>query len=240
VSAWLSRRWHSVQDPASPFWHAAAALGAIAFAASAFHFAHHQQPVLDEGTYLYKGLLFARGVYRPFQPDGPWTNHMPLSFWIPGKVQQWFGPGLDVGRYFSIVAALVMLVGLWLLVRRVADQRWAAAAVWAFAAMPAAAKIYSLAISQATVAAMLVWVLALIAKERPTKGRLALGGLLAGLMVMTRLNMVIAWALIGLFVSWAWPRRSAWFWGASLAVILGMHALYWPRIVWLWARWAPW
>ncbi len=240
MSAWLSRRWHSVQDPASPFWHAAAALGAIAFAASAFHFAHHQQPVLDEGTYLYKGLLFARGVYRPFQPDGPWTNHMPLSFWIPGKVQQWFGPGLDVGRYFSIVAALVMLVGLWLLVRRVADQRWAAAAVWAFAAMPAAAKIYSLAISQATVAAMLVWVLALIAKERPTKGRLALGGLLAGLMVMTRLNMVIAWALIGLFVSWAWPRRSAWFWGASLAVILGMHALYWPRIVWLWARWAPW
>lgn len=235
----LFRRWRDRLNEENPVWKAVAALGMVVFAAVAFHFAHHQQPVLDEGTYLYKGLLFAQGVYRPFQPDGPWTNHMPLSFLIPGKVQQWFGPGLDVGRYFSIVAAVVMLLGLWLLVRRLSDRRWAAAAVWAFAAMPAAAKIYSLAVSQALVAAMLVWVVALLADERPAKWQLALSGLLAGLMVMTRLNMVIAWTLIGLFVTWAWPRRSLWFWGASLVVVLGLHAVYWPRIVWLWARWLP-
>ena len=213
--------------------------GMVVFGAAAFHFAHHQQPVLDEGTYLYKGLLFARGVYRPFQSNGPWTNHMPLSFLVPGYVQKWFGPGLDVGRYFSIVAAVVMLLGVWLLVRRLSDRRWAAVAVWAFVAMPAAAKIYSLAVSQALVAAMFVWALALVADERPAPRQLALGGALAGLMVMTRLNMVVAWALIGLFLTWAWPRRSVWFWGSSLAVILSLHALYWPRIVWLWARWLP-
>ncbi len=226
-------------DEKSPLWHFVAAGGVAAFAAVAAYFAHHQQPVLDEGTYLYKGLLFARGVYRPLQPNGPWTNHMPLSFLIPGYVQKWFGPGLDVGRYFSVAAAVVMLVGLWLLVRRLTDRRWAAAVVWAFVAMPSAARVYSLAISQPLVAAMFVWVLALIADERPARWQLALSGLLAGVMVMTRLNMAMAWGLVGLWATWLWRRRSVWFWGASLAVVLGLHAVYWPRIVWLWARWLP-
>ncbi len=223
----------------SRFWEALAVSGAAVFAAEALYYARHQRPVIDEGTYLYKGLLFARGVYRPFQPNGPWMNHMPLSFLIPGYVQKWFGPGLDVGRYFSVVTALVMLVGLWALIRRLADRRWAAAAVWAFAAMPAAAKIYSLAVSQALAAAMFVWALTLVADEEGAAWRLAVGGLLAGVMVMTRLNMVIAWGLMGLFLTRAWPRRSIWFWGTSLAVILGLHALYWPRMAWVWARWLP-
>ncbi len=233
------RRWRAVWNEESPLWNLVAAGGVAAFAAVAGYFAHHQQPVLDEGTYLYKGLLFARGVYRPLQPNGPWSNHMPLSFLIPGYVQKWFGPGLDVGRYFAISAAVVMLLGLWLLVRRLTDRRWAAAAVWAFVAMPTAARVYSLAISQPLVAAIFVWVLALMADERPARWQLALSGLLAGLMVMTRLNMAIAWGLVGLFVTWLWRRRSVWFWGASLVVVLGLHALYWPRIVWLWARWLP-
>jgi len=217
----------------------AAVLGGIVFLIAALHFAHHQHPVIDEGTYLYKGLLFARGVYRPFQPNGPWMNHMPLSFLIPGYVQAWFGPGLDVGRYFSVFMALLMLAGLWALTRQLAGKWWAGAAVWAFAAMPAAEKIYSLAISQVIVAAMLVWILALLADEQGKRWRLATAGLLAGIMSVTRLNMIAAWVILGLFVSLEWKRRSIWFWATSLAVVLGVHALYWPRIVWLWARWLP-
>ncbi len=217
----------------------AAVLGGIVFLIAALHFAHHQHPIIDEGTYLYKGLLFARGVYRPFQPNGPWMNHMPLSFLIPGYVQAWFGPGLEAGRYFSVFVALLMLTGLWVLTRQVAGKWWASAAVWAFAAMPAAGKVYSLAVSQVIVAAMLVWVLALLADERGEWWRLAAAGVLAGVMVVTRLNMAIAWVVLGLFVSWEWKKRSVWFWATSLAVVLGVHALYWPRIVWLWARWLP-
>ena len=216
-----------------------AVLGGIVFLIAALHFAHHQHPVIDEGTYLYKGLLFARGVYHPFQPNGPWMNHMPLSFLIPGYVQAWFGPGLDVGRYFSVFMALVMLAGLWVLTHQLAGKWWASAAVWAFAATPAAEKIYSLAISQVIVAAMLVWVLALLADEQGKWWRLAAAGVLAGIMAVTRFNMIAAWVILDLFVSLEWKKRSVWFWATSLVVVLGVHALYWPRIVWLWARWLP-
>ncbi len=217
----------------------AAVLGGIVFLIAALHFAHHQHPVIDEGTYLYKGLLFARGVYRPFQPNGPWMNHMPLSFLIPGYVQAWFGPGLDVGRYFSVLMALVMLAGLWVLTRHLAGKWWAGAVVWAFAAMPAAEKIYSLAVSQVMVAAMLVWILALLADEKGKWWRLAAAGVLAGIMGVTRFNMIAAWVILGLFVSLEWKKQSVWFWAASLAVVFSVHALYWPRIMWLWARWLP-
>ena len=239
MRAVLLKHLRKLRAGQSRFWEALAVSGAMVFAAEALYYAHHQEPVIDEGTYLYKGLLFATGTYRPFQPNGPWMNHMPLSFLIPGYVQKWFGPGLDVARYFSVLLAVVMLAGTWAFVRQLANRRWATASVWAFAAMPAAAKIYSLAISQVLVAAMFAWTLALLADEEAKPWRLAAAGLLTGTMVMTRLNMVVAWGLLGVFTTLIWRRRSAWFWGTSLLVILGVHALYWPRIVWLWARWLP-
>ena len=50
--------------------------------------------VLDEGLYFEKGYLFAQGKYEPFEDYGPLTNHMPLSFMIPGWAQNIFGAGL--------------------------------------------------------------------------------------------------------------------------------------------------
>ena len=66
---------------------AAAIAGAFVFLFQAVHFAHIQESILDEGLYLVKGYMFASGRYIPFQPDGPWTNQMPLSYFIPGYIQ---------------------------------------------------------------------------------------------------------------------------------------------------------
>ena len=52
----------------------------------AWKFAHSLESVLDEGAYLFKGLMFVRGQYVPFQDYGPLTNHMPLSFLTYGLV----------------------------------------------------------------------------------------------------------------------------------------------------------
>jgi hypothetical protein len=64
-----------------------ALIGAGLYLLHSWASAHGQASVLDEGLYLYKGYLFASGRYWPFADNGPWTNHMPLSFFIPGWIQ---------------------------------------------------------------------------------------------------------------------------------------------------------
>ncbi len=60
------------------------AVGILLFSIHLVINAHFQVPVLDEGLYLYKGLLFVSGRYQPFQDYGPLTNQMPFAFLIPG------------------------------------------------------------------------------------------------------------------------------------------------------------
>jgi hypothetical protein len=95
-----------------------AALGALLYFLQLIHFSQTQESVLDEGAYLYKGLLFVSGQYSLYQPYGPWSNHMPLAFLIPGVVQVLFGPGILAGRAFAILLAMFTLLGIWILARR--------------------------------------------------------------------------------------------------------------------------
>ena len=88
-----------------------AVLGGIWFLIQTIIYALTQESILDEGAYLYKGYLFATGQYVPYQAYGPWTNHMPLSFMIPGWIQLILGPGLRTGRYFAIAMAGLLLIG---------------------------------------------------------------------------------------------------------------------------------
>jgi hypothetical protein len=66
-------------------------LGVVWYAVQSFYYAQIIVPTLDESSYLYKGYLFAEGIYRPFQDYGPWTNKMPLAFLIPGWAQALLG-----------------------------------------------------------------------------------------------------------------------------------------------------
>ena len=106
----------------------AALLGAGVYLIQAWSYAHSQASVMDEGLYLYKGFLFTEGVYPPFQDFGPLTNHMPLSFLVPGAFQQTFGPGLRTGRFAALALGMLMLLGLWLAGKPLGG-RWVAAPV---------------------------------------------------------------------------------------------------------------
>ena len=212
-----------------------------------FRYAHFQDSVLDEGAYTYKGWLFASGQYTPYQPYGPWTNHMPLAFLSWGAFQQLFGPGLRTARYAAVFLAMLLLLGMVILARRSGGRWWGAALPWIFALNPAILRMYSVAVSQILVAFLLVWTLVLVLPGRePGKNRpralwmLVAGGILSGIMLLTRINMLVVPPLVILYVFWQYGVKAG-FWAgiACLLTVLIGHALYWPDILQLWAMRLP-
>ena len=219
---------------------ALAMLGAFLYLLQAWYYARYQISLLDEGAYLLKGLLFATRQYRPFESNGPWSNHMPLSFLIPGYAQLLFGAGLRTGRYVMIFSGLLALVGLWVVTRRLGNSWWAALAVWGVVLNPAVIKHYSLANSQALVAAFLVWSLALILGGDRSLWQLLAGAALAGFLMMTRLNMAPLVGLAVLYIAWEYGWRTALLAAlAGFAPVILLHAWYWPGILVVWARFVP-
>lgn len=218
----------------------ASLLGAGVYAIQAWGHVFGQTSVLDEGLYLYKGLLFATGRYWPFQDFGPWTNHMPLSFMIPGWIQVAFGPGIRTGRYFALILVAIMLIGVWILGCRLGGRWWGAGAVWMVALNPFLVKVYSQAISQGLVAAMLVWVLVLTLGAGRSRWQLIAGSTLVGIVVMTRINMLPVWPLLVAYIYWQHGPKMAFLslLAGSLVLVIG-HAILWPGILKLWADWLP-
>lgn len=218
----------------------AALLGGLYFLGQAVLQAHAQASVLDEGAYLYKGYLFATGQYKPYQPYGPWTNHMPLSFLIPGYLQLWLGLGLRTARYAAIGLAFIGLLAFWLTARRLAGPWWAAGLVWVVAYNPALVKLYSISASQGLVFCLLGIALALtLGKTRPT-WQVTLGAVFAGLLLMTRINMSPVYALLLVYIFWQHGKVAGyWAAGVSLALLLGLHLYYAPGIFEFWGKQLP-
>ncbi len=231
-----------------------ALIGLALFAAQMWAFVHSQYSVLDEGLYLYKGLLLASGQYTPFQDNGVWMNQMPLSYLIPGWIQLTFGPGLVTGRMFAFTLSLFAVLGLYLTSRRLGGGWVAALLVWALALNPAAMRMTAMAASQGLVAALLAWTMFLTLGPGRKNWQLFLGGLLAGATAMVRINLIPLLPLLVLYVffenrsSPKFPgfghlgeagRGSFWLLAGMLLSFGGVHLLYWPNILRLWARWLP-
>ncbi len=215
-------------------------IGGLVFFAHLWGHAHGQQSVIDEGLYLYKGYLFASGRYIPFEDLGPWTNHMPLSFFIPGWVQQIFGLGIRTGRYYAIGLGILRMLGLWVVSRRLGGRWLAAGAIWIVALNPVLVKKYSQAVSQGLVATMLVWVMVFTLGERRRIWQLIVGSMLAGTIVLTRINLVPVLPLLIGYIFWQHGKRAGLISSAAgLLVVTVGHAIYWPEILKIWAKWLP-
>lgn len=219
---------------------AAVFLGLVTYLLIAIHFVHYQEVVMDEGAYLYKGWLFIKGIYRPFQPYGPWTNKMPLSFLIYGVAQEFLGPGLATGRYFSVAASAIAIGGTALLLFRLASPMWAAIGTWSLVAMVALGRVYALAVSESIGAALLIWSLIALLREAPSPLMLFLGGLLAGSALVFRLNLLPLSLFALVFPLWAYGwRRAKYAWLGTILIPMLIHLIYWPDILRLWAPWFP-
>jgi len=215
-------------------------IGVIFYVAQSWYFANSLDSIGDEGSYLYKGYMFARGDYYPFQENTFWTNKAPLSFLIPGYIQLWFGPGLREARYFAIFLGLLMMIAVWITARRLAGKIWAALAVWVFALSLAQISVYSEAVSQGLVACLMAWMFALTLGENRPLWQLVLGSALAMLVVMTRQNMAVVPALLVGYIFWQHGTKAGgWALATSAFVFIAFHVLYWPGILLIWARWLP-
>jgi len=215
-------------------------IGLALYIAQSWYFVHSLDSIGDEGSYLYKGYMFARGDYFPFQEYTFWTNKAPLAFLIPGYIQLWFGPGLRVARYFAMLLSILMLIGVWLTARRLGGKNWAAVAVWVFALSFAQISVYSEAVSQGLVACMMAWMFFLtLGSDRPL-WQLILGSALSILIVMTRQNMAVVPALLVAYIFWEYGKKAGGWALATCAILfIGFHLLYWPGILQIWAPWLP-
>jgi hypothetical protein len=218
----------------------AALLAGFAYLLQTWAFAHTRQSILDEGAYLLKGYTFVTGQYQIYQDYGFWSNHMPLSFYIPGYVQMLFEPGLRTGRYLAIFLGVLGLLGVWFLFRRLGGRWWAAAAVWVIAINVAMIKMYSVMVTQVLVACLLVWML-VFGLGKPRKlWQIGLAAALAGIALMTRINTLPVLPLFVLYVFWQHGRKAglmAALTGGLIAIV--SHAIFWPGILRMWAYWLP-
>ena len=225
-------------DPRSPG--IVALLGGILYFIQAWLFAHNLLSIMDEGLYLYKGYLFASGRYAPYQDYGPWTNHMPLSFVIPGYIQLWFGPGLSTGRFYALILSLLSLLGVWILTRRLVGKWPAALAIWLIALNPSQIKTLSWAAAQVLSLTLLIWALVLVTGRERKPWEVAIGSVLAVALALTRINLSPVLPIILVYIFWQHGRKIGGLATAisGLSLVLGI-GLYWPEILKFLSNWLP-
>jgi len=202
----------------------------------ALHIARTKTSFLDEGMYLYKGWLFLTGQQIPYAEYGVQTNHSILSYLIPGLSQIWFGRGLDTGRYFMIFLSLFTLLGLWVFARRWGNAWWSAGMICVMALNPAEIKLYTLAISEGLVAAMLIWILILTVGEKRSLWEILLGSALTSVLVLTRETMAFVPPILFVYIFWQYGWRTGLYsMLCSAAFFVGGNLFYFPDNLTLWA-----
>jgi hypothetical protein len=219
---------------------AAAGLGFVVYALLGWRLAYHLTTGLDESMYIYKGWLFVSGRYLPFEDFGPLTNHMPLSFIIPGAVQHLFGQGMETGRLFAYTISLLMLAGLWLTVRRLGGGGWAAGVVWLMVFTPAWQEVFAQGLSQGLVNTFMIWGFYFLVGEERQHWQLGLSAGLLALTVMTRINTLPVFGLALLYVFW----QRGWRKGLAAAAAGGLVSavvlfFFWPEALKFISGWVP-
>jgi len=189
------------------------------------------EPVMDEGTYLLKGKWYWEDTFQPFEENGPLTNKPPFSFYILGLSQVLLKPGLASGRYFAVFLSVLLLLGQWLTVKKLAGSWWANLSISLYAISPAWIIYFSRAMTQVVTSLIVIWSLYFFLGKDRTRLQLLIGAILSAVIVMVRQNMLPFYLLTLLYILWenSW-RKSALPILASLFAFLGMNIVYWPQI----------
>ena len=212
----------------------------IIFLVQAFTFAHRLPSRVDEGSFLTKGYFFVSGRFQPFEDYGPWTNNMPLAYFLPGIAQAAFGPGLLAGRYFAIFAALLTLIGTWVVSKRFAGKWWALLPIGAFSLSPAWVATNVFAVSQVLVACQVAWLLVFLLGDERSDWQIAMAAILSASVTLTRQNIIFMMIFVVLYVWWQYGFKKALLaFGFAAVPFILVHALYYPKIMHLWYTWLP-
>lgn len=196
--------------------------------------------IMDEGAYSIKGYLFTIGEYFPYQDYGPWTNKMPLSFMIPGWIQNTFGPSLLTIRMAAFLMQVGIVINLFVLGRRFFSYTGAVLAVALFALNPDLPSFYSQGNTQIVSAFLISIILVLTLGKGRSQLSLLIGNLFAGILLLARENMGPFVVFLDLYLIWenGWKKVLPSLMVGGAVFILG-HAYYWPGILKVWAKWMP-
>ena len=207
----------------------------LTYLVQAFYYSHHLDLTMDEGTYLMKGLLFTKGIYKPFQPFGPWTQKNPLAYFIPGTAEVLFGPGLRTGRYLSIFFGILFLLAIWLFAKKIGNRWQATFILWIISLNSANIMNYSQAITQVIIAAMIAWAFVFLLEDQKKVFYSCLAALSGALIFLTRQNMLPVIFIILAYVFWKNGKKAfLWAAGTSFSLLLIVHLIYWPDIFSIW------
>ncbi|MCE5207712.1 MAG: hypothetical protein LLG42_05300 [Chloroflexi bacterium] len=226
----------NIQQKTADFWRinsnkitlAISLIALVIFVVRGLYYVDHQIDNMDEGTYLLKGKYYLEGTYQPYEDGGPITNKGVFSFWILG-LSQLITPGLRSGRLFALFLSLAMLVGLWLLIRRLSNQTWAAGILLLFSLNGFWVSMYSRALTQSVCAALITFSLLLITQKSAKIWQLSLGMALAAVTALTRQNLIPYFVLAIVYVIWQFGIRKAWIpVTTGIAFFLLFNIIYWP------------
>ncbi|MGD2027800.1 MAG: glycosyltransferase family 39 protein, partial [Anaerolineales bacterium] len=211
------------------------------YISQSIHFAHTiPSSVWDEGSYIYKGYLFTSGKHTPFKDFGPWTNQMPVAYFLPGISQTLFGAGIRSARYFAVALGTLTLLGLVLAAKRYRGSGWVALVVWAVVLNPGWVKAFSQVFSQGMVSFFFAWTIFFLLGKQPKTWELTAASFLAALAGMTRVNVLPLAFLLVLYVFWQHGKKPGlWALAGMAAPVLFFHLFYWPEILKIWAYWIP-
>jgi hypothetical protein len=194
-----------------------------------FDFSKHMHPMMDEGSYLLKGLYYLKGIYSPYQDYGPITNKPPFSFYSLG-LSQLIEPGIRSGRYFSILLGVGVLLGLWFTIKRLFNVWWAACIVLLASLSPALIMYSSKAMTQVVTSLLIIWMLYFILGEDRKPWQLYLGGILSVFLPLTRQNLLPLYILTAIYIVWEHGKKG-WY-AAGISILLFIIALFtfWPGL----------
>lgn len=199
------------------------------YAIQGIQLSEHMHPMMDEGSYLLKGMFYLKGIYSPYQEFGPITNKPPFSFYSLG-ISQLIEPGLRSGRYFAVILGIVALIGLWLTIKRLFNIWWATGVAILVSFSTALIMYSSKAMTQVVTSLLLAWLSYFVLGKDRRLWHLCLGGFLAVLLPLTRQNLLPLYFLILIYLAWEHGKKG-WI---SIAVSLSLFFLclifYWPGL----------
>ncbi|MBM3138450.1 MAG: glycosyltransferase family 39 protein, partial [Chloroflexi bacterium] len=212
----------------------------LTFLYLSFNLAHTMPSRLDEGAFLIKGYYYWTGKFVPFEDYGPWTNNMPLAYYIPGLAQYIFGPGLLTGRYFAIFLTLLTFLALFLLIKRLTNKWWALLTITPFAVNPALLMVYVQTISEGVAACLLSWALFFLIGEDRKTWQIAAGAFLSALTILTRQNMIFLAPFVIVYSFWLHGKKAGFITLSFLSLpLIAVHLIFFPDIFNLWFAWLP-
>jgi hypothetical protein len=167
----------------------------------------------DEGGYLYEGWLVVAKGWQPYADFH--TKTLPLLYYVYGVGQAVFGPSVLAGRIEAGGFALVSLLLMAGLARRLSGP-WAAVLVVGLFAfnLPAAVRYYR-CFAIAPTAFFMVLSLYLLTIKRPQAWQLYAGGLATAGILLCRHDMIAVVIVLWVYLSRRWRYRWVWCWRSA-------------------------